>query len=237
MCSENRSIHLSVWTLAALVATACGQPSLSPTSPSDVAGRGGIRTTGAVISGTVSDMTLPLTASSEQATALATTPVTVTVVGTNISTTIDGSGRFQLTNVPVGDVQLKFVATGLDATLTLRGVEAGDQIDIRVRISDSSIRLEAERRERRQGRDDEDDDEDEDDDRDEDEFKGMVSALTGTCPTITFTLNSITVKTTSATRYEDGTCARVRNNVRVEVHGRRQTDGSIQAEEIELEDQ
>ena len=234
-----RFAALSMWTTAVLLATGCGEASFSPTSPSVAPGRGGVSAaTGAVISGTVSGAATPLTTSSEQATTLATSPVTVTVVGTNISTTIDGSGRFQLTNVPTGDVQLKFTGTGLDATLTVKGIQTGDRIDIRVRMTDSSIRLEAERRERRQGRDDDDDDDDDDDeeDRDEDEFKGTVSALSGTCPAITFTLNGVSVKTTSATRFDDGTCAGVRNNLRVEVHGRRQADGSIQADKIEIED-
>jgi hypothetical protein len=171
------------------------------------------------------------TASSSEAVAIAASkPVTVTVVGTSISTTIDGSGRFRLDNVPVGDVQLRFVGTGLDATLTVKGVEAGDVIDIRVRLTDSSVRIEAERRERRRGHDDDDDDDD-----DDDELKGIVSALSGTCPSLTFTVSRVTVKTTSATRFEDGSCARVKNNARVEIHGRRQTDGSLQADRIEVE--
>jgi cytoskeletal protein CcmA (bactofilin family) len=64
-----------------------------------------------------------------------------------------------LNNLTVGDVQLKFTATGLDATITLRGVEAGDRIDITVRVTDSSVRIDAERRER--GGDGDDDDRDE----------------------------------------------------------------------------
>lgn len=159
-----------------------------------------------------------------------TKPVTVTVVGTSISTTIDGSGRFHLSGVPAGDVQLRFTATGLDATLTLRGVQTGDRIDIKVRLTDTSVRIEAERRDR----DDDEDDDDEGDD--DDEFEGAVSGLTGTCPSIAFTLNGTTVRANGSTRYEDGTCAQVRNTIRVEVHGQRQTDGSILAARIELED-
>lgn len=226
-----------VWTGLALLTSACGEAAYSPTSPSGNGGRGGpSRTTGAVITGSVNGMPLS-TAASLDVVGMASKPVTVTVVGTNISTTIDGSGRFQLNNVPVGDVQLKFTGAGLDATLTVKGVNAGDWIDIRVRLTDTSVRIEAERRERRGGDDDEDDDdEDDEDDEDEDEFKGTVSALSGTCPNITFTLNGTTVKANNATRFEDGSCARMRNNARVEVHGRRQTDGSIQADRIEFAD-
>jgi hypothetical protein len=164
---------------------------------------------------------------------MATQPVVVTVVGTSLSTTIDGSGRFQFTDVPTGDVQLRFTGPGLDATLTVRDVQVGDRIDIKVRVTDSSVRIDAERRDRRGNGGDDEDDDDEDDDN---EFGGIVSGLTGTCPNITFALSGTLVRASDATRYEDGTCARVRNSLRVEVHGQRQADGSIRATRIELDD-
>ena len=227
MSLPGRFVVVFAWAALVLLTTACGQSAFSPTSPS-VNGRGGpIGTAGATITGSVNGLQ-PSTASSSESVAMAASkPVTVTVVGTGISTTIDGSGQFRLNDVPVGDVQLKFVGTGLDATLTVKGVEAGDVIDIRVRLTDSSVRIEAERRERRRG--------DGDDDDDDDELKGTVSALSGTCPSLTFIVSGVTIKTTSATRFEDGSCARVRNDARVEIHGRRQTDGSIQAARIEIE--
>jgi hypothetical protein len=220
------------WTTLALFAVACGRTSLSPTSPSSTGGRGVSSTRGAVIIGTVSGTAAATLSSSVFSPTVVTKPVTVTVVGTNISTTIDGSGRFQLTGVPAGDVRLRFTATGLDATLTLRSVQTGDRIDLKVRLTDTSVRIVAERR----SRDDDGDDDEDDDDRDDDELEGTVSGLTGTCPSITFTLNRATVKADASTRYEDGTCAQIRNNLRLEVHGRRLTDGSVQAIVIELED-
>jgi hypothetical protein len=132
-------------------------------------------------------------------------------------------------------VQLKFTGPGLDATVTLKAVQPGDWIDLRVRLTDSSVRIEAERRERGR-RDDDEDDDDDDDDEDDNEFKGTVSGLTGTCPNITFSLSGVTVKANGATRFDDAGCARVRNSIRVEVHGQRQGDGSVQAVRIELED-
>ena len=232
MILYNRLAVVFVWVGLALLAVACGQSASSPTSPSGV-GRGGASgTAGATITGSVNGLQ-PSLASTSEAVAMATKPVTVTVVGTGISSTIDGSGRFRLNDVPTGDVQLKFVATGLDATLTVKGVEAGDMIDIRVRLTDSSVRIETERRESRgRGRGDDDDDDDKDD---QGELKGAVAALSGTCPTITFTVSGVTVKTSSATRFEDGRCAGVQNNARVKIQGRRQTDGSIQADRIEVE--
>ena len=217
--------HAPVWVMLALLTSACGQSSFSPASPSMISGS----TTGAVISGTVSGLAAAQATSSMRGGTLATQPVVVTVVGTSMSTTIDGSGRFQFTGVPTGDVQLRFTGPGLDATLTVRGVREGDRIDIKVRVTDSSVRIDAERRDHRG--DDGDDDDDDDEDKDDNEFSGVVSGLTGACPNITFSLRA-----GDATRFEDGTCARVRNSVRVEVHGERQADGSIRATRIELDD-
>lgn len=226
---------VSIGLMAALFVAACGQASFSPTSPSTIGGRTNVSGTGAVITGTVSGMALATTSATESGTAAAAKPVTITVVGTSISTTIDGSGRFQLSDVPVGNVQLKFTATGLDATLTLTGVEAGDRIDIKVRVTDTSVRIEAEQRDRKSKDDDDDDDDDDNDDNDDNEVKGVVSTLAGTCPDITFKVNTtVVVKASRETRFDDP-CASVLNNVRVEVKGRRLADGSIQATRIEID--
>jgi len=209
----------------------CGQSSFSPASPSTTSGR----TTGAVISGTVSGVATTPATSSVRASTMATQPVVVTVVGTNMSTTIDGSGRFSFTGVPTGDVQLRFTGPGLDATLTVRDVQAGDRIDIKVRVTDSSVRIDAEKRDRRGDNDDDDEDDDKNDDND-DEVRGAVSGLAGACPNITFTVGGTLVRASDATRFEDGSCGRVRNSAKVEVNGRRQSDGSIRATRIELDD-
>ena len=228
--------------LAASLLVACDQASFSPTSPS---GRASVGGSGAVITGTASGMALaPIvpTSSTERlsadrfTTAATTRPVTVTIVGTDISTVIDGSGRFRFDNVPAGDVRLRFTATGLDATLTLFGVQAGDRIDLKVRVTDTSVRIEAEHRERRDDDDDdEDEDEDEDDEDDDNELKGTVSNVTGACPTLTFRVNGTTVRTNGATKFEL-TCSRVANGTRIEVKGARQGDGTILATEVELDD-
>ena len=103
-----------------------------------------------------------------------------------------------------------------------------------MRLTDSGVRIETERRESR-GRGRGDDDDDRDDKDDQGKLKGTVAALSGICPTITFTVGGVTVKTSGATRFEDGWCAGVQNNARVEIQGRRQSDSSIQADRIEVE--
>lgn len=76
------------------------------------------------------------------------------------------------------------------------------------------------------------------------EVKGMASALTGMCPTITFEVERmegdeeeepIVVTTTTSTRYKNGECADVLNGVRVEVEGVRRATGMI-AEKIDFDD-
>jgi hypothetical protein len=83
--------------------------------------------------------------------------------------------------------------------------------------------------------DDDDDDDEDDDDDDEARIEGTVSVLSGTCPVISFTARSTSVTTTSATRFDDG-CSAVRDGLRVEVRGVRQTDGSIVATRVKIDD-
>jgi hypothetical protein len=67
--------------------------------------------------------------------------VTVTIVGTDVSTTVDGGGTFTLNGVPPGTVQLRFQGRGADATVTISGVEADDRLNIVVTLNGSSARL------------------------------------------------------------------------------------------------
>jgi hypothetical protein len=83
--------------------------------------------------------------------------------------------------------------------------------------------------------DDEDDDDEDDDDDDEARIEGTVSAMTGTCPAISFTARSTSVTTTSATRFDDG-CSAIRDGRRVEVRGVRQANGSIVATRVKIDD-
>lgn len=223
-----RCAVVSSWT-AILFAVACG--SSSPTSPFRGLGGGGAEIIGDVSGGT-QGLTASAGTSATSAETSATTPgkpVTVTIVGTNTSTTVDGKGHFHLTDVPLGDVQLRFTADNLDATITLQDVEAGDEIHIKVRVTDTSVRIEAQTRQKR-------DDDNDDNDDDDNEFKGLVSGWGGACPVINFTVNGTAVTTSGSTRYEHGSCTSVQNGVRVEVKGIRQTNGSILATKIELED-
>jgi uncharacterized protein DUF5666 len=212
----------------------------------------------------------------------------VTISGTNISTTVDGSGQFTLTGVPPGTVTLQFSGPGVSASITLSGVTATDQITIDVTLNGSSARVDSESRHKDDGHEIEgkitavngstitvggsaitvpstakihrgatamtfadlkvgvevevkttmdgttltatdvsieDGNDDGDDDHDGlNEVSGAVSGLTGTCPALTFTVQTITVKTGATTTF-DGGCSQIKNAARVEAKGTLSTDG------------
>ena len=79
--------------------------------------------------------------------------------------------------------------------------------------------------------------EDDDDEGDDLEIEGAIAAFTGPtgCPVSTFTIGTTTIRTSATTVFDDVTCATLVNGNRVEVHGTRQTDGSILATKVELE--
>lgn len=214
---------LAIAVVAAVAGAACGgnsEMSFLPTSPS------GIGTpAGAVITGRVTGVTTPATSSDAFGALDVRSDVrslTVSVVGTSISTTITGSGQFTLSGVPAGTVQLKFSGPGVDATVTLSGITATDQIEITVSLNGGSARVDSDRRGRGNGGDA--------------EVEGMVSLLTGTCPALTFSVQGARVTTSSATSFRDMSCARLANGTRVEVRGQRQADGSLVASRVEEED-
>src|SRR5579859_4131339 len=115
---------------AATLAAACGGKGASPTAPS---------TTAAPTTGTSSG---PETEANPLAATVAGTvsipAATVAVVGTPLSTTADGIGRFTLTNVPAGDVQLQITASGVSATVSIGPVQASQRVDVVVVVNGSS---------------------------------------------------------------------------------------------------
>jgi uncharacterized protein DUF5666 len=166
----------------------------------------------------------------------------VSVNGTNIETNVDGTGHFTLNGVPSGTIVLSFTGRGVDASVTLRGVSTGDQIEIEVRLEGSGARVESENRHRREGNGEDDDD---DDDENEEvrtlpdgtmKLEGAALSLSGACPALTFGLASKIVKTNSSTIFDDIRCSSITNMTRLEVLGRPQGDGTILATKVERED-
>lgn len=217
-------------TVFTVAAVACGGGSSSVTGPELPATAGAVPS-GATIAGTVQSPT----AATGDVAASSVSGLRVSVTGTALETRTDGSGRFTLTGVPTGRVELRFEGDGIDARLEIEGLESGQTLTLTVRVSGSSAsRVE-------DGDDDGDDDSDDDDDDDDDqhgqdvEFEGTI---TGTSPLV---VSGRTVSTNASTRYLG------RNNEslsasqvlvvgnRVEVEGHLQ-DGAVLAKKIKLED-
>ena len=167
----------------------------------------------------------------------------MSVNGTNIETNVDGTGRFTLTGVPSGTIVLNFSGRGINASVTLRGVNTGDQIDIEVRLDGNGARLDSEHRRHGEGggegenRDADDDDDDEGEEKTlpngMTEVEGNVANLSGACPALTFRLGTRMVRTSSTTVYEHITCSGMKNAIRIEAIGRLQSDGTLAATGIE----
>jgi len=295
----------AVLAVVALLSTACGgDASLSSVGPSSASG-------GASISGVVRGSAVtstPSRALGENTFAALDTRsgVTISVVGTGISTNADNQGQFTLDNVPSGTVVLNFSAPGSNATATLQGVGPNDRVQITVTVNGNNAHVDSERhnngeisaritsidsgnssfqagnwtvkttgstvirhgsktvrfsdlkpgdhvqvRGTRDGntvtateikveqgddqRGDNDDNDDEDDDH-EAEVDGRVSGLANSCPGIAFMIGNTKVTADQNTTYRRTSCSAIKNDLKVEVEGARQNDGSVLASRISLED-
>ena len=227
---------LSLCVVVAVVGAACsGGSSMAPTGPSSARGA---RIAGRVVGAPVASLAAtsglassPLTQSSST-----TASLTVKVNGTNIETNVDGSGRFTLNGVPSGTIVLNFSGRGINADVTITGVSTGDQITIEVRLENGRARVETEHRDHGddQGEDDDDDDDDEVNRDGRVEVKGSVSNLAGTCPDLRFMVGTRPVKTSIFTSFDDVSCMRVQNTMRVEVKGVVDpADGMVAATRVE----
>jgi hypothetical protein len=192
-------LSFSALLVMALAASACGGAANSPTSPST----GGSAATTATISGTVRAGS-PLLAAS---TGAAMSGVVVTVVGTNISATIDAADRFTLNGVPPGDVTLKFSGAGVDSTVPLSQLRPAETVSLALSVAGASVSVDSEIRSTASSQ----------------QLEGRVESLPPTTAANTLTVAGKTVKTDSATRFEQGgatkTFADLQIGMRVHVEG------------------
>lgn len=122
----------NVWSLvgaAALVmaAGACGSNASGPLDASPVRG--------ATIQGTVESSG---SATGQAGVASLSGPgsgLTVSVAGTSLSTTTDSGGRFTLAGVPDGTATLRFTGAGVDARLQVSGLADGQVLTLSVQVS------------------------------------------------------------------------------------------------------
>src|SRR5258705_51629 len=172
--------------LAAMIVavTACGgNGSLSPVGHSS-------SSAGASISGTVSGNAVTATRALDGGTfgMLASSSVTVSIAGTNISTTTDGQGQFTLNNVPEGTVTLNFTAPGASATITLSGIGPDDKVQIMVPLTGNTAHVDSEPHSKP--------------DKGKGEFQGRISSIDATAKS--FQIPGMTIKTTATTTIRHG---------------------------------
>lgn len=68
------------------------------------------------------------------------------VVGTSISTPVGPGGGFVLDGVPAGPVQMRFVGSGVDASVALSPVQPGDVVSLLVGVSAATATVQSESR-------------------------------------------------------------------------------------------
>ena len=215
----------------AAAATGCGdkETSTMPTSPSTSSAAAAsptpANTAGATITGTVVGMS---TAASSNFQAQGIT-LTVTVTGSSSMSTVDSSGRFTLTNVPAGRIDLHFVGNGVDAHLPLDVAERATVV-ITVRVSGHDAHLEDNHANPGPGNGQ----------QNAAELEGRITAgsLAGSCAAhnLSFTVGTTKVVTNASTQFKDARCEALKGDSKVEVKGTRQSDGSILATSVEGDD-
>ena len=72
--------------------------------------------------------------------------LTVAVNGNGASAIVNAAGQFSLLNVPPGNVDLRFSAPGVLATVTLTGLESGQTVEIAVSLTSTTAEVESDRR-------------------------------------------------------------------------------------------
>ncbi len=140
MFGANRTLISGSYLLMLGFAVAsCGG---GPSSPSKVdgttiAGMVNIKGVSAIASSTAASAATSATTAATAPVALAST-LTVTVMGTNLSTTVEPSGYFQLPGVPSGTVRLQFRDAGVDASVEIGNVGKESLIEIQVQLTNTS---------------------------------------------------------------------------------------------------
>ncbi|MEP6593784.1 MAG: DUF5666 domain-containing protein, partial [Acidobacteriota bacterium] len=175
-------------THIAMLLAACGGQGSSPTAPSSGTPGAASSATTVAISGTVRSGSSQLSVETGASVA----GITVTVVGTAIKADVDGGGRFTLSNVPPGDVQLKFSGAGVDSTVTLTALQAAQTVTIIVNVSGGTAAVEAEQRVGGATQ----------------ELEGRVESLPPTTAAGSLTVAGRSVLTTASTTFTQGSAAR-----------------------------
>jgi uncharacterized protein DUF5666 len=219
------------------VSLACGGGNAAVTGANETPGSSGAPSQslkGATIQGTLRSSTAAGSVSaSSDVSAASMGGIKVSVVGTSIQVTTNGSGEFTLTGVSAGTAELRFQGKGLDATLTVGGLVAGQTLTLTFQVNGNSVS--------KVGDDNQGDDQQGDDHQGDDnngknqvDFEGSISSLSP------LTIAGRHVTTNSSTRYFGAHHASVpasdvlKVGNKVEVEGQQQADKSVLASQIQL---
>jgi hypothetical protein len=196
--------HLAALLVLVAAATGCGKS--SPASPSLAGGAtiaGSVVANGAGGGGNASG-------------------IVVSVAGTTLSATADGSGRFSLSGVPRGDAILQFTAPGVNASVGVASVETDETISVVVSLTGSTAVLESQRRQT----------------GNQEQLEGRVESLPPTTAPKTLVVAGRTIATNDVTQFLRGgapvTFADLVIGVRVHVTGR-SSGGSLLASLVEIQ--
>ena len=135
----------------------------------------------------------------------------VTVTGTSISSGLDAAGRFMLTGVPSGDLQLQFSGPA-SGTIPVNGVKPTETITLVVTVTSSTVELESAAR-RGAG---------------EEQLEGRVESLPPTMPAGSLKVAGRTVTTTASTEIRHGSTSLTLADIEIgyRVHVKGTPDGS-----------
>lgn len=132
--------------LAILCTTGCSGGGKSPTEPPPFSppGSGSATVTGEVTGGAAGGVTsgaegLRGIAAADRSGA----GFTVRVSGTGLSTSTDANGQFTLAGIPSGNQVLIFESSSASAALSLDSIQAGEQIDLTVKVQGSTATVES----------------------------------------------------------------------------------------------
>ena len=138
----HKTTSLGVSLLMAGGFLACSGSSNSPVSPSAFPSGGGATT----ITGTARPTSAAPLSFGSLATAGSDSTMEVCVVGADVCTVADASGRFEVVGDFIGDIQLRFSGPGQDVVVTVYDVQPGQTITVTVSLNGQSGTLQVDSR-------------------------------------------------------------------------------------------
>ncbi len=202
------------------IAAGCGSGSSSLTAPSQAAAGAPTTAAGATIRGTVLTGGVAAASAGSVHAQAAAGGVRVSVVGTSLATQTDSAGQFELHGLPSGRVRLRFEAAEVQAELEIEGLEDGHAMNVEVHVSADGAFLA-----------------DTDDHHGETSLRGRIDAINGTRLQVQGRL----VQTDGLTQFlgrrdEAIGLGALKVGDSVEIEGASQSDGSVYARKVKLED-